>query len=230
MTDLHTHILPAMDDGSKSVDESLAMLAAERAQGVDLVVLTPHFYRSEESAQEFLARRAQALEKLRPHLSDDGPELMLGAEVAWFPTIAQYNSLEQLRLGESGYFLLELPWDPWPSRLQDQLYELSCISGLTPILAHLERYLSIQNKSQVKEVMSMGLPMQMNAGFLLKNLTRSKGASMLSRGEWHLGSDTHNMVHRPPNMGLAIEWLQKKLDPSDLNALTGWSPTGEGGV
>lgn len=227
MIDLHTHILPAMDDGSKSVEESLAMLAAERAQGVNSVVLTPHFHRSRESSQEFLIRREQSLEKLRPHLHEEQPELILGAEVAWFPTIAQYSSLERLRLGESDYFLLELPWDPWPVRLLDQLYELSRVSGLTPILAHVERYLPIQSKGQVKELLAMGLPMQMNAGFLLRSLTRGKGLSMLSRGKWHLGSDTHNMTRRPPNMGPAIEWLKKKLSPNNPAALWSWSPAKE---
>jgi len=60
LTDLHTHILPGMDDGARNVAMSLAMLEAERAQGVDTVVLTPHFYREREDAERFLQRREAA--------------------------------------------------------------------------------------------------------------------------------------------------------------------------
>ena len=54
MTDAHTHILPAMDDGAKDLGTSLAMLRASREQGVDTVVLTPHYYPQKESVESFL--------------------------------------------------------------------------------------------------------------------------------------------------------------------------------
>ena len=65
MTDLHTHILPGMDDGAKTPEESLQMLRMERDQGVDTVVLTPHFYRDRERPEWFLARRRASAEALR---------------------------------------------------------------------------------------------------------------------------------------------------------------------
>ena len=64
MTDLHTHILPGMDDGSKNTDTSLMMLKSEYEQGVDTVALTPHFYRDMEKPREFLLRRAAARDTL----------------------------------------------------------------------------------------------------------------------------------------------------------------------
>ena len=68
MTDLHTHILPGMDDGAESVEMSLDMLRMERDQGVDAVVLTPHFYRDRERPEHFLNRRRAAGEALRDAL------------------------------------------------------------------------------------------------------------------------------------------------------------------
>ena len=65
MTDLHTHILPGMDDGAESVEMSLDMLRMERDQGVDAVVLTPHFYRDRERPEHFQKRRWAAAEALR---------------------------------------------------------------------------------------------------------------------------------------------------------------------
>ena len=64
MTDIHSHILPGMDDGSRSTEESLAMLAASAAQGVRAIAATPHFYAMENSPEEFLARRAAAVARL----------------------------------------------------------------------------------------------------------------------------------------------------------------------
>ena len=64
MLDVHTHILPGMDDGSKNIRQSLAMLHRERKQGVSDVILTPHFYASQESPQKFLHRRAEAVSVL----------------------------------------------------------------------------------------------------------------------------------------------------------------------
>ena len=89
MTDLHTHILPGMDDGAPDVETSLAMLREEARQGVDTVVLTPHFYRDRERPEHFLARRARAADRLNSAIQAlpgeerrAMPRLILGAEVA----------------------------------------------------------------------------------------------------------------------------------------------------
>ena len=87
MIDFHCHILPKMDDGSDSINTSLAMLREEHTQGVNRVVLTPHFYCEEESIEAFLQRRKKAFSALQTAISDhphadDIPELCLGAEVA----------------------------------------------------------------------------------------------------------------------------------------------------
>lgn len=65
MTDMHCHILPGMDDGSRSAAESLSMLEASAAQGVDRIVATPHFYAGENSPEVFLSRREHAYERLK---------------------------------------------------------------------------------------------------------------------------------------------------------------------
>ena len=95
MIDLHTHILPGMDDGAKDVDMSLQMLRMQREQGVHTVALTSHFYPSKESAERFFRRRAESEKMLTQtilELSNEEqkklPELVLGAEVAWVPNLA----------------------------------------------------------------------------------------------------------------------------------------------
>ena len=64
MIDLHTHILPRMDDGAKTVEEALQMLRAEAEQGVEAVALTPHYYRTKEQPTAFLTRRREAMDQL----------------------------------------------------------------------------------------------------------------------------------------------------------------------
>ena len=65
MIDFHTHILPRMDDGSRSVEESLEMLDSMRQQGVKTVFATPHFYANDESVDSFLERREASLKAMR---------------------------------------------------------------------------------------------------------------------------------------------------------------------
>ena len=87
LTDFHSHILPGMDDGSADVTMSLEMLRWEELQGIARVVATPHFYARYEDPQRFLQRREQAEQKLRAAMADqsDMPELLMGAEVHYFP-------------------------------------------------------------------------------------------------------------------------------------------------
>ena len=80
MTDLHTHILPGMDDGAKTVEQSLQMLQMQLEQCVDTVVLTPHFYRERETVEEFLSRRGKAMAQLTAALPANAPQLLLGAD------------------------------------------------------------------------------------------------------------------------------------------------------
>ena len=83
MVDFHTHILPGIDDGSKDVEMSLAMLAAEKDQKVDKIIATPHFYAKQDSVQKFLERRRASYERLMHAYSRDTEQIpiLLGAEV-----------------------------------------------------------------------------------------------------------------------------------------------------
>ena len=86
MVDFHSHILPAVDDGSRNAAESLAMLRCEAEQGIRHVVATPHFYIRHDRPEDFLARRSRAgAELLRERdRHPDLPEITLGAEVHFF--------------------------------------------------------------------------------------------------------------------------------------------------
>lgn len=217
MTDLHTHILPGMDDGAKTPDESIAMLRAQYAQGVDMVALTPHFYPERENCERFLQRRSAAWEQLKTAIlalpqqeRAQLPRLVLGAEVAFMPGLENIEGLQRLCIGNTKNMLLELPFYPWGKSLIRQLYGFLGQVGVTPVLAHIERYFSCQSKRALDEVLELGLPVQVGADAL--TWTKSPVMKLIKQGKGHLiASDCHDLVHRPPNMAAAMQAIEKKL-------------------
>lgn len=227
MTDLHTHILPGMDDGAKDLEMSLEMLRQEREQGVDTVVLTPHFYRDKERPTHFIERRKRAADQLLQQLADIPedqhklyPCIQLGAEVAWVPNLASWDELPQLCLGASKYLLVELPFTPWNDYLIRQLYDLPGRTGITPVIAHLERYYGVQRREMIEEIISVGLPIQLSADTLFHPIRRSRTLNLLKNREAHiLASDCHNLDRRKVNLGLAMRVVEKKLGISEKNRI-----------
>ena len=139
MTDIHTHILPGVDDGAKNGEEALAMLRLQRESGVERMYLTPHFYPRHQEFEEFLEKRAAARETLRAlTVGKDIPEMRLGAEVHYSPDILEMD-LRQLTLGDSDFLLLEMPHMIYPA-YGEQVVSRILEDGITPILAHVERF------------------------------------------------------------------------------------------
>lgn len=227
MTDLHTHILPGMDDGAKTVEESLAMLRMEREQGVDTVVLTPHFYRDRENPKHFLQRREKAVAALErgilalPEKERAGlPRLLTGAEVAWAPNLSDWEELPRLCLGGTSNLLLELPFSPWTDRMIDQIYDLMSRTGVTPVIAHLERYLKLQRGERIREVLDLGVPVQVSGDALLRVMGRSGALKLLKNRQAHLlASDCHNCDRRAPTLAAAVSVARRKLGDERAEAL-----------
>ena len=218
MTDLHTHILPGMDDGAADAAMSLQMLRQERLQGVDTVVLTPHFYPERESAARFLARRAAAWERLQTAIAElpeeerqTVPRLLLGAEVAFLPGLG--SEVRQLCIGNTDFMLLEMPFFRWSGQLIRQLYDLVGQTGVTPVLAHIDRYFSCQKREHLQDLLSMGLPTQLGTELLLGGFSaKRQGMKLLKTNAAHfVASDCHDPVHRPPNLGKAMAVVRSKL-------------------
>ena len=113
MIDFHSHILPAFDDGSKNVEESIALLDMLRDQGIKTVVATPHFDVQRETPADFVERRQGSYEMLRPHLKKGHPEIILGAEVGYYTGIERRQTIRSLCAGDSNLLLLEMPISEW---------------------------------------------------------------------------------------------------------------------
>lgn len=214
VTDFHSHVLPAIDDGSASLEESLALLEREAAQGISHVVATPHFYARYDQPEPFFQRRDQAEELLRkelesrPHL----PQLSVGAEVHFFRGISQSEVVDKLTIDGSPYVMVEMPDSKWTESMYQELEDLHRYRGLTPIIAHVDRYIAPFHTHGIPERLAqMSVLVQANASFFLGS-GKSLALKMLSKGQIHLlGSDCHDLKERPPRLGEAVSVILKKL-------------------
>lgn len=220
MIDLHSHILPGVDDGSDSVEMSQAMLRELQAQGVETVVATPHFYATQDAPEAFLRRRAEAAEKLG-NLTENAPALLLGAEIAYFDGLGSSELPEKLQIGATGLVLVEMPFYAWTKRMIRELCQMPVMTGLTPVLAHVDRYRRADQLPKFQEeLLQSGVLFQCNADAFLPIWDRRWALQMLRKGKIHfLGSDSHNMTARAPKLDQAAKVIAQKLGKDALDAL-----------
>ena len=157
--DFHSHVVPGVDDGSKNTDMSLQMLRSMRQQGTDLVVATPHFYMGRTAPEEYLEKISDACYLLREAIEKSGeevPQMVLGYEVYYFKGISQANFINLFTIGNSSYILLELPTRPLTNADVEDIYRIRANQGLTPILAHVERYLAFEHFDFLQDMIRQG--------------------------------------------------------------------------
>lgn len=211
MIDLHTHILPGMDDGAPDIKTALQMLMMEAKQGVRTVALTPHFYRTREHVSDFLQRRAYAMGQLQNVLKGKKhPRLVLAAEVAYVPGIADWQELEQLCYAGTKILLIEPPMTAWNEDMFRQLYSIEGRRGITPMIAHIDRYFETQKKTHIEQLLEMGFPIQVSTAALMKFMSRRRAVKLLTEYNGVLVTDCHNTAMRPPDIANALQVLQKK--------------------
>jgi len=204
MTDLHTHILPGMDDGAVDVQQSLVMLKREEEQGVKTVALTPHYYPRRESIESFLQRREHAFRRMQNHIAassvqDTLPALCLGAEVAYVPGMWERQELPGLCYDGTSVLLVELPFSPWNDEIFQELHRILSRRGITPMIAHLERYIRIQKPQHMRRLLEMEIPYQVSASAMMRPFSRGPRKLWLAGGV--PVSDCHDDRQRVPNLG-----------------------------
>lgn len=190
------------------------MLQAQAAQGVTTVIATPHFYANDDSIASFLERRTRSVALLREQLPADLPALRLGAEVQYYQGISRLPGLSSLCIEGTNLLLLEMPMSRWPESMIREVIEMSGRDGICLVLAHIDRYLSLQNRDVWTRLLDNGILMQTNASFFTAFTTRRKALSLLKEGYVHaVGSDCHNMTSRPPQIGKAFAVIGKRFGP-----------------
>jgi protein-tyrosine phosphatase len=219
--DLHTHILPGIDDGARTLENALDMARAFVADGVTTIAATPHVRDDYPTTAETML---QAVGTLRRAFDEEGISLVLlpGAEIA-FDRIARLDQDELGRLTLAGggrYVLAETPYRGWPVELADRLLELR-VAGFTPVLAHPERNAEVQRTpSLLAPLVHGGTIVQVTAASLDGRLgagSRQAGQRLVAAGLAHLvGSDAHMPDIRAAGLrsvadaipdGALFEWL-----------------------
>ncbi len=223
IVDFHSHILPGIDDGSASVEQSVAMLQMEAAQGIDRVIATPHFYAQHHKPERFLEKRACAEALLRQELSlhPELPQVGIGAEVYYFNGISHCDVLSELTIDKKSYILIEMPLPPWNERMYRELEGIWIKQGLIPIIAHIDRYIApLQTHKIPQRLAQLPVVIQANASFFLERSTKRMALRMLKQGMIHLlGSDCHNLSDRAPNLGSALQIISSKLGPQAISEI-----------
>lgn len=223
MIDFHSHILPGIDDGSRSIEESLQLLAQLREQGITTVVATPHFYADAQSVDTFLHRRDDAYARLTAQCSDAVPEIRLGAEVLYYNGISHLEGLDRLCIAGTRILLLEMPFTRWSSTVLREVLEIANNMDITLVLAHVERYIRYQRSGVIDELRRHGVLLQVNASYFVERMTRRAALRQLIGGEIHLlGSDCHGIHNRPPRMQEATVIIRKKIGDEMIEELNGY--------
>ena len=210
--DIHTHILPGVDDGSKSPEESKQMLQMAYDQGVRHIVATPHFSvngknHPVEELQDKLKLLRQMAAEIDPSFTVDlGNELLNGPGI-----IEELKSGQALTMAGTRYILVEfLPSDKYHV-LYQSLHEY-IMAGYIPIVAHMERYEALyKNYDHIEELAKMGCYFQMNTESIVGGFLQRRAAYhrrlILDGYIQFMGSDCHGTDHRKPLMRDALRYF-----------------------
>ncbi len=207
--DIHSHILPNVDDGATDMEMALALLGQMKRQGITDVIATPHFYADEIGIKEFkdaVNASAAALKSSAEQL----PEIYIGAEVLYFKGIGYADIVDELTLGGSEYLLLELGGGPIGKYVIDDILALvDC--GIVPILAHIERYAHCSGFKGILNMIEDELVLsQINAESLTHSPYYRTAVRLIKKGYvTFVATDTHDIVGRPPRMKAALDEVER---------------------
>ena len=162
----------------------------------------------------FLERRARGESNLREAMRAHPqlPDFTVGAEVYYFRGMSESESLHQLTLGNTPYILVEMPVTAWKDSMYRELEQIHEKQGITPLIAHVERYFgAISTHGILERLSALPVLVQSNAEFFLDRKTSAKAIRLLKKGQIHLlGSDCHNLTSRVPNLGPAMELIIRR--------------------
>ena len=215
MIDIHCHILPEVDDGSRSLNESIEMAMIATEQGIKKIVNTSHYHPDfrYKKGEELLKELEDFNNVLKENMIDI--EVLIGNEIYYTKDlIREIDELDFYTLNTSRYLLIELPPTNFPQDLCNIVYELK-EKGYIPVFAHVERYREVQeNPELIYEVIEAGAIIQVNShsilgksGKELQNICNT----LLSRNMVHVvGTDAHRSKRRTPIFSDAYDYVSEK--------------------
>ena len=229
IVDMHCHILPGVDDGPETMEETMALLREAERQGVTCMIATPHFHPGRYKVDSHTV--LSVLEEVRQCCRENDIDLTLlpGQECYWYSGLLDaLERGEALTMNGTRYVLVEFEPDTIYSVIRNAVRSLS-YRGYGVIVAHFERYACLFGRPErLEELREFGALLQMNYDRLLDKDT------LFHKNPWRqllldnrvdfLGSDTHGMAFRPLHIQRAVEWLEKNAEGSLVLALMETNP------
>lgn len=226
MIDFHCHILPDLDDGPRSWDESLEMARIAQSDGISEIVCTPHIKKgyATPSLRQISERAAELESRVRD--SSIAVRFHVAAEVALernLPDLIERGEIATIG-GPVRYILLELPWEHIPSYTETVISDLLS-SGITPIIAHLERYHEVITDPGIAgTLLEAGALAQVNSGSITGMFgsdVQETSHILLTHSMAHvIGSDAHSSGRRSPQIKEARDAIEDMLGKEAAVRLT----------
>lgn len=221
LIDIHSHILPGIDDGARDKKEALEMFRIAADEGICQMIATPHFhYRRGHASPEKIRQTVSEMQKLLeekkiPIKLHTGNELYYTHEL-----LETVKAGEALTMADSDYVLLEFSPETERLRIQNAVYEF-LNEGYYPIIAHIERYQAfLKHQDFAESISAMGAYFQINAGSLFGNAgwtAKRFVKAMLKKGLIQfVATDAHDTDKRCPAFGKTSDWIVKKYGESEL--------------
>ena len=235
MIDIHSHIVFDVDDGPKTIEDSRALLEEAYAQGVRTIVSTSHRRKGMfETPEDKIAANFKIVQELSKKIAPD-LTILYGAEIYFTSEIL--DKLENHiipKLNDTRYALIEFSMNTPYRDIHSALTKVLML-GITPVVAHIERYHTLENdEKKVRELINMGCYMQINSSSVLKprlfgdtyKFMKKRARYFLDKDLVHVvASDMHNLDNRPPYMREAYELIAKKYGAGKARELFETNPS-----
>lgn len=211
MVDIHSHILPNLDDGAENPEESLMLLKIMKAQGITDVFATPHFYPTLDNYEDFNSALYKSLEQIKSRLKSDLPSIYIGCEMLYYVGIGDCETLTDFTYGNSRFLLLELDPNIINEHLFEDIRKLVKIQKITPILAHLERYDGCKGyRKLLRFIKKEKILTQINSSSLLYRDSYKAVKKLIKKDlVSFIATDTHSVDKRPPHFKTALYIIEK---------------------
>jgi protein-tyrosine phosphatase len=214
--DLHSHVLPGVDDGARTIEDSRALAIKAASEGITAIAATPHVRHDYPTTAD---RMEAEVARLRRDFAEQGipVEILHGGEID-LEAMRQlpHDDLRRFTIAQSGrYLLVEFPYRGWPLDLEQTLFDLA-MNGLAPILAHPERNAEVQAEpARLDPFVERGGLVQITAASLDGRLGRKSqraAEELIEAGCVHcLASDAHLPEVREVGLAAAAKGLDEEL-------------------
>jgi protein-tyrosine phosphatase len=216
MIDIHSHILPGVDDGAQTIDDAIAMARAAVKEGITTIIATPHHKTGsyDNPKPSIIALAAQLNDAIKQHNLPltvlPGQEVRIHGDL-----LKSLEANELMTLADTSYLLIEFPPDHVPRYAEQLLFELQ-LKGVIPIIAHPERNIEIvEHPDRLYQLVKRGVLTQLTAssvsGHFGKNIKKFSLQLIEANLAHFIASDAHNTTKRPFRMREAYNVIDKEF-------------------